>query len=533
MLDNTILQRHYLKLLTEIDIDNDYINYCTKYSAYCGYPEEELPSISELFKKFKGGISQACFSSMFKLLDNRSTASSSSYIIHLHEGVFHKDEQVTIFIYFLLKDFKRNNNNYCILQRNYIKEWCDDLKDMIEYSTDIYFSRKYNPDSCIVRVDLPNISKTGTAEKLLLSWIRYLYETPYNYCTVDSIRLRRQNLFKNYSLFTLFGLVRASSCRFGIRDNWGIGHSMTNYGSLFPKYFVRKELAIKTELNEICNGFKFGGNGGMKKFAFENYHDAMNGRTFRSTRLPVYKENLKTLESYTRKRVIFEDMNKLKIYVVGGDNYYTRFMSVSRYDITDELENADVVLFTGGEDVTPSLYGKQKHHSTYCNIDRDIYEKSIFDSMKPNQVALGICRGSQFLCAMNGGILVQDCRNHAIGGGSGHKIVEVLSDGTLGKTITATSTHHQMQYPYVLPEDYYTVLYKSKEIRSTIHEGDGIDPEVIMKKGEPEIVYYHVPGKPKCLAVQGHPEMMRDTDEFPTEVTKLLLNIITRGEEMK
>ena len=28
---------------------------------------------------------------------------------------------------------------------------------------------------------------------------------------------------------------------------------------------------------------------------------------------------------------------------------------------------------------------------------------------------------------------------------------------------------------------------------------------------EPEIVEYHTPNKPKCLAIQGHPEMMEGT----------------------
>jgi hypothetical protein len=29
-----------------------------------------------------------------------------------------------------------------------------------------------------------------------------------------------------------------------------------------------------------------------------------------------------------------------------------------------------------------------------------------------------------------------------------------------------------------------------------------------LKRGEAEIVIYHLPNYPKCLAIQGHPEMM-------------------------
>ena len=54
---------------------------------------------------------------------------------------------------------------------------------------------------------------------------------------------------------------------------------------------------------------------------------------------------------------------------------------------------ADIVLFTGGEDVDPSLYGCEKHPTTYSNINRDLEEKAIFEKVKPHQLCLGICRG--------------------------------------------------------------------------------------------------------------------------------------------
>ena len=44
---------------------------------------------------------------------------------------------------------------------------------------------------------------------------------------------------------------------------------------------------------------------------------------------------------------------------------------------------------------------------------------------------------------------------------------------------------------------------------------------LVFEKGEPEIVLYHRPGKPKCLAIQGHPEMIPGTP-----VTKMLNKLI-------
>ena len=107
---------------------------------------------------------------------------------------------------------------------------------------------------------------------------------------------------------------------------------------------------------------------------------------------------------------------------------------------------------------------------------------------------------AQFLCTMNGGLLVQDCHNHAIWGT--HEI-------TNGKDkYQITSTHHQMQYPYNLPKEDYEVLFWAEGISNGYYSGDKINPKIIEEKGEPEVVFYHKKNKPKCLAIQGHPEMM-------------------------
>lgn len=212
----------------------------------------------------------------------------------------------------------------------------------------------------------------------------------------------------------------------------------------------------------------------------------------------------------------------IKVYVVGSSTYYASFLQGIK--LVDDIGDADIVLFTGGEDVTPSFYGREKHRSTYCNIDRDIREKEVFDLIRPNQIAFGICRGSQFLCAMNGGILVQDCDHHAMYGTH-----EIVNDET-GEVYLITSTHHQMQYPYVLPNEDYKLLFRSAENRSSHYYGDGVDEDVIRSKGEAEIVLYHRPGKPKCLAVQGHPEMI---PEYPIakKINELLIELVSENED--
>lgn len=202
-----------------------------------------------------------------------------------------------------------------------------------------------------------------------------------------------------------------------------------------------------------------------------------------------------------------------KVFVVGYAKQYASW--IKDHELTDNLEEADIVLFTGGEDVDPSLYGCEKHPTTYSNINRDLEEKAIFEKVKPHQLCLGICRGSQFLCVMNGGLLIQNVSKHA--GFGTHQIISAQDEF---KRVEITSTHHQMQYPFNLEKgiDYHVLFYASR--RSEFYEGDKID----CPPCEPEVVLYHKKNKPKCLAIQGHPEIMRK--EAP--VIEVLNNLVDR-----
>lgn len=205
----------------------------------------------------------------------------------------------------------------------------------------------------------------------------------------------------------------------------------------------------------------------------------------------------------------------MKIYVVGGANNYVNF--IENVQLTDKLEDAQLVVFTGGEDVTPQLYGCKKHRTTYSNLRRDQEEQAIFNRIDPNkQVCYGSCRGSQFLAVMNGGKLIQNVCNHAIGFTHG------ISDGN--KIYQITSTHHQMQYPFDLNSEDYDILFTSHGVGSDFYEGDGIDSNAVLGR-EPEIVLYHKENLPKCLAVQGHPEMIPDSP-VAKMINKLIKDLV-------
>lgn len=199
-------------------------------------------------------------------------------------------------------------------------------------------------------------------------------------------------------------------------------------------------------------------------------------------------------------------LKDLKIFVVGGDKTYANWMLGT---IVDTLEEATLVLFTGGEDVSPEMYKASKHPKTSSNSYRDLREKTIFEqALKLDIQMIGICRGSQFLAVQAGAQLVQHQENPIY-------VHDLLTYDD--KVIPITSTHHQAQYPYGLPTRDYQLLAWTKGI-SSIHE-DGNQKEMpLFRDKEAEIVYYN---KINALAIQGHPEHMFNRPEYQQTIDYL------------
>lgn len=127
-----------------------------------------------------------------------------------------------------------------------------------------------------------------------------------------------------------------------------------------------------------------------------------------------------------------------KFYLVQQDELVKRFMSMNGYDCTTDVGAADLIIFTGGEDVTPFLYGERQLSETCNNFLRDREEVNLFKQLPSHVPKIGICRGAQFLNVMSGGRLFQHVTNHAVNGTHIMKIID--SD----VKISVTSTHHQM-----------------------------------------------------------------------------------------
>lgn len=93
-----------------------------------------------------------------------------------------------------------------------------------------------------------------------------------------------------------------------------------------------------------------------------------------------------------------------KIFVVGPSKHYSFW--IDDHELVDNLQEADIVIFTGGEDVDPSLYNCEKHESTFSNLHRDLEEKAIFEQVQPHQLCVGICRGLRIMAHVKHGELL-------------------------------------------------------------------------------------------------------------------------------
>jgi hypothetical protein len=191
--------------------------------------------------------------------------------------------------------------------------------------------------------------------------------------------------------------------------------------------------------------------------------------------------------------------NRPNIFVVSQPHYLKPFADL--FKEVHRLEEADVALFTGGEDVSPVMYGAQRNPRTFCNPKRDEEEAKIFGVCEDLGIMkLGICRGAQFLNVMSGGSMIQHVENHGV-------THEVFTKS--GDQFMMSSTHHQMMNPWKarlgqLPK-FDLLAWSEGRSERYLNGSDKNDIEFLEHGYEPEIVWYP---KTHSLCIQPHPEIM-------------------------
>lgn len=177
--------------------------------------------------------------------------------------------------------------------------------------------------------------------------------------------------------------------------------------------------------------------------------------------------------------------------------------------LTDEAEDIDQItdlydgfLFTGGADLSPSLYGEKPLPCTRnCVVNREKMELSLMKSiLAKNKPVLGICRGMQFINVYFHGTLYQDIldqRKDSLV----HWQKEPFETPSHMDQIDPASPLYRVLKTTLLPVNslhHQGVKECASELRVMAHASDGLVEAI-----------YH-PDYPFVWGIQWHPEFLTE-----------------------
>ncbi|MCR4589294.1 MAG: gamma-glutamyl-gamma-aminobutyrate hydrolase family protein [Lachnospiraceae bacterium] len=181
------------------------------------------------------------------------------------------------------------------------------------------------------------------------------------------------------------------------------------------------------------------------------------------------------------------------------------------------LDTVHGVLFTGGHDVHPSVYGEEPiPECAAASRERDEMEGTLLKyALEKDMPVLGICRGIQFINAYLGGTLYQDLPTQYSSevehhqkppyDTPAHKVNIVENSGLYGLlnkgSLSVNSYHHQ------------AIKEKAESLKTMAVSEDGLTEAVEM------------PGKRFVWAFQWHPEFSFRTDENNRKIFEKFIEI--------
>jgi putative glutamine amidotransferase len=169
-------------------------------------------------------------------------------------------------------------------------------------------------------------------------------------------------------------------------------------------------------------------------------------------------------------------------------------------------EHFDGVLFAGGEDVDPVLYGEEKQYdSVHVNRARDEFEMALLDAALHRRLpVLGVCRGTQMINVKFGGTLYQDLGSDAPSG-SEHQQPGGRNETTHAVTLTDPESHLAEAFQgscRVNSLHHQAIKRLGHGLKVTAHSEDGLVEAVEAADDYPFL-----------MAVQWHPEEIADHAE--------------------
>ena len=242
------------------DINFNFLNFCTRYKSE-GTVNHRL-------------INEACFSDIFRGPNRQK----NNYIIEIYFNK-HEDE----------------DNNNCHLTTEQIVEFINDIKKVIYFD----HSLEKHEDKYVLKfkLDAPRIY-----HKLILTWIRYTYEFPYNMIVEECFKLKEIHGFKRITLFNLFNIIGPSLNYSEHGTNIHVIGCLYRFKNLMSYYELSKKLkqAKYQEVNDLVDyigdhkdNFKYVKEPKGLQITDSQYWDDEN--EFKK-RIKVYKNNYKIIK---------------------------------------------------------------------------------------------------------------------------------------------------------------------------------------------------------------------------------------------
>jgi len=169
-----------------------------------------------------------------------------------------------------------------------------------------------------------------------------------------------------------------------------------------------------------------------------------------------------------------------------------------------QIANVDGIVFSGGEDIHPGLYGGELRSSAH-RIDphRDRYESALMKAaLEAGKPLLCVCRGMQLLNVVCGGTLIPD--------------INEAKEAPLEHW--ETDEPWKSVHPVHIKEGHYAEIVLGKgevEVNSIHHQaidkvGDGLEVVALSPDGIAEAMT--MTDRDNVLAVQWHPEFIATKD---------------------
>lgn len=199
--------------------DFKFIDYCTKYSAS---GDIKIPLSVE-----------SCFRSAF----NRYTSTKTvNYEIFMYRG--------------LNEENKGKLSNACFLDPRTVYNHINLLKALCDFKFKVECSD--NHYRILVTVD----KLSSGMNKYILTWIRYMYEFPYNVLLLDTYRLKKNPIFKFQSIANIFNITLKCYCQY-VRSVHQVPDDSDRVCELLTNKQLKEKINSHCSLNDIYGTRRF------------------------------------------------------------------------------------------------------------------------------------------------------------------------------------------------------------------------------------------------------------------------------------